>query len=157
MGDGGRIIVLYTLAGAAVGVLVNVLFFADPWGKTDIGEGVALVAFGLLVGSIAGSEIARRTEARPKTRAVLLACGVVSLAALCGAATGWVFANAYRPLETPVPLPDREESVTRGAWVGAALGTVSGLVLLVLQRVLYPRPVPKATESAEIPTPDRPS
>src|SRR4051812_39121947 len=112
MGDGGRITVLYTLAGAAAGVLINVLFFASPGGKTDIDRGMLLALFGLLVGGICGSVFAERAAARPNACGRHIACGVVLLAALAGASVGWVVGDlrVRGPREESLTTAEHEES-----------------------------------------------
>jgi hypothetical protein len=153
--DAWRVAVLYTLAGAAAGVLLNVLCFANEDGRTDLGLGTQLTVFGMLAGGFAGSVFANRVLSRPQSAGRLVACGALLLAALVGASMGWVVGDIQSEpyhREEELTRSEYKALVHRAMLTGSGIGTAVGLLILV-PRWLRRRRNP-LVESI---SPDRPS
>jgi hypothetical protein len=146
-GDRGRIVVLYTATGAALGVLITVLFFSSATGRTDIRVGGTLLVLGLALGFAAGVPLHDLATARPRTEGTIVTGGVLMLAIGAGTAVGWAVGDLYTRQE-----PNREFNHQRGMTLGVGIGVALGLIALIPRWLRRPGNVP-----AEPPTPDRPS
>ncbi|HEY1186768.1 MAG TPA: hypothetical protein VGE74_03880, partial [Gemmata sp.] len=129
--DRHRVVVLFGLAGAALGVLSAMLAFttgSDGYGRTDIAESVPLVLATTVFGCFAGATF---SHAQRTKRAI--AAGVLLLTVLIGAAMGWLVGDALTrgaaALETASPSPGRS------TLVGGSAGLLFGLLVLLSQRI----------------------
>ncbi len=122
-GDRNRVVVLFALVGAALGVVLAMLVLttgSDGYGRTDITESTALTAITMGIGFGVGHALSGRSESVSPE----ITIGVLSLTSLVGAAMGWLVGSV---LEHPPISPGR----------AMAIGTLAGLLVGAL--VLVPR------------------
>ena len=123
--DRSRIVALFTLAGAAFGVLYAMLFSARDvggYGQTDIEKSVPFTFVSAVVGFAIGTSLATRSW-RGKWA---IAIGIVLLTGLLGGAMGWIVGNAatggLRARATADVSPER--AVATGSVVGLLVGSM---------------------------------
>lgn len=128
-GDSYRIASLLTLIGGAFGVLFSVLCLTEntsEFGRTDIGVTAPLTLLTTAVGYGAGTHLARLISARPRSAGWVLAIGVLLLTALLGGIAGWIVGDAQSQ-----NWVEHQKLTNRGTAVGALVGPLLGLVVLV--------------------------
>jgi hypothetical protein len=124
--DQRRIVILFGLVGAAIGVVWTMFFHSHPaYRQTDIGAGTQLMLLGTFLGACLGSVLAQVAILRPRFGSWLIGIGVLLLTALLGVSVGWMTAN----------VPDRfhqehVELTRRYSPLGGAIGAAVGLVVL---------------------------
>jgi hypothetical protein len=132
-GDYRRITVLFTLAGAALGVLLAMLFFSGgrgevgEFGHTDVRVSGLLTLGGAAAGGAIGWLLVRLSTPRPWAARWAVSAGVVLLTATLGSAAGWLvgdFGGARNWI-------DHEALTRRGASVGGVIGAWVGLLVLL--------------------------
>ncbi len=130
--DRKRIVVLFTLNGAALGVLLAMLFLTtgtssyDGYGRTHIDESIPLTIGMAMTGGMVGAVL---SHTRSENVGRMITIGVLLLTGLLGGAVGWLVGDAQtisRVIQEIPPLPP-----LRAVAVGSLMGSVVGLLTLV--------------------------
>jgi hypothetical protein len=126
--DRARVVILFALSGAAIGVLFSMLFLVidqNEYGRTHIEQSLPLTIFSFTIGTLVGCHLKEYSD-RLVEGAVIL--GVLLLTVLLGGAFGWLI-EAFR----------REHSLNTSTppYLVTARGSFFGLLIGLL--VLSPR------------------
>ena len=118
-GDRSRIIVLFTLNGAALGVLLAMFFCTSSngdYGQTNIRESLPLTVFLASVGLFIGILISKLSE----STGPFVSVGTVLLTCLIGGAMGWLYGSDAQARHVSTISPGR--ATAEGCLVGVGIG-----------------------------------
>jgi hypothetical protein len=121
-GDHKRIIVLFTLAGASLGVVLAMFICATPdwgYGQTDIHESVSLTIGTTTVGLMVGVLLSNI----PVRTGLAMNIGVMLLTGLLGASMGWLVGDGEARDHEKLRIPP-SRATAEGGLVGLFIGVL---------------------------------